>query len=413
MSQATSTAVELAQGTPSAPERVRAAPILRRASLGRRFLTMGRVGLHMMFHDKAKLIGTLVGVVFAVVLSNQQVGTFLGLLQKNVMLVENSGADLWITPSSTESLVSAAGQTLSTSALMAAKTTPGVEWAEPTLVVMGNVALPAGGTQQVQIIGTRLPRCKGGPWNLVAGQCSDLGHPDTIIIEHAERATLGGLNLGSVREINGRKLTVTGMTWGLLPFGPSYAFTEFETARELAKRPSDQISFALVGIEQGADPMQVKRALMARAPDVKVMTKAEFKASILHDLLTRTAIGVTFGSSALFGLIVGFVIVGLSMFSAVVDNVREFGTLKAIGCNNVDLALLLLVQSVAYALIGSLIGLALVTRVSLGIRSAKLALVIPPWLTLSTVGVMIFMCAFASMLALVRIRKVEPAMVFR
>ncbi|MEN9603834.1 MAG: hypothetical protein RL545_523, partial [Actinomycetota bacterium] len=73
---------------------------------------MGKVGLRMMFHDKAKLVGTLVGVVFAVVLSNQQVGTFLGLLQKNVMLVENAGADLWITPASTESLVSAAGQTL-------------------------------------------------------------------------------------------------------------------------------------------------------------------------------------------------------------------------------------------------------------------------------------------------------------
>jgi putative ABC transport system permease protein len=413
MSEATIQTVELSEPLQGARDLPRAAPILRRASFGRRFLTMGKVGLRMMFHDKAKLVGTLVGVVFAVVLSNQQVGTFLGLLQKNVMLVENAGADLWITPASTESLVSAAGQTLSTASLLAAKTTPGVAWAEPTLVVMGNVALPSGGTQQVQIIGTRLPRCKGGPWNLIAGQCSDLGQPDTIIIEHAERATLGGLNLGSVREINGRKLTVAGMTWGLLPFGPSYAFTEFETARELAKRPSDQISFALVGIEPGADLAAVKRALMERSPDVKVMTKAEFKASILHDLLTRTAIGVTFGSSAVFGLIVGFVIVGLSMFSAVVDNVREFGTLKAIGCNNIDLALLLFVQSVAYALIGSLIGLALVTRVSLGIRSAKLALVIPPWLTLSTVGAMIVLCAFASMLALLRIRKVEPAMVFR
>lgn len=391
----------------------RTVAVRRRASLAARFLNMAKVGLAMMFHDKAKLVGTLLGVVFAVVLSNQQVGTFLGLVQKNVMLVENAGADIWITPNATESLVSAAGQTLNTAALMQAKTTPGVSFAEPILVTVGNITLPGGGTQQIQVVGTRLPACKGGPWNLVAGSCADLAAPDSIIIEHAERATLGGMNVGSVREINNRKMTVVGLTWGLLPFGPSYSFTDFETARELSKRPSDQVSFVLVGVEPGADIEAIKRTLQARVPEAKVMTKGDFKASILHDLLTRTAIGVTFGSSAVFGLIVGFVIVGLSMFSAVVDNVREFGTLKAIGCNNIDLAMLLFVQSVTYACMGSLVGLALVTRVALGIRSAKLALVIPPWLTISTVGVMMFMCIFASGLALLRIRKVEPAMVFR
>ena len=41
------------------------------------------LALRMMFHDKAKLIGTTLGVVFAVVLSAQQLGILFGLLQKN------------------------------------------------------------------------------------------------------------------------------------------------------------------------------------------------------------------------------------------------------------------------------------------------------------------------------------------
>ncbi len=404
---------------PSSPEparerrAARARPIETRATLRERIFTMGKIGLSMMFHDKSKLLGTMVGVIFAVVLSNQQAGTFLGLLQKNVMLVDNSGADLWIVPQSSESLLSAAGQTVNTAALHQARTTKGVAWAEPTLLTMGNVHLPAGGTQQVQVIGTRLPDCKGGPWNLVAGRCEDLAGPDTIIVEHGERSTLGGLNLGSVREINGRNMTVVGFTWGLIPFGPSYAFTNFETARELGRAPSDQVSFVLVGLEPGADLDEVKRALAARVPETRVVTKSEFKSSTVREILTRTAIGITFGTSTAFGLIVGLVIVALSMFSAVVDNVREFGTLKAIGCTNFDLALLLFVQSVTYALLGSLIGLALVTRMAAGIRSAKLALMLPPWLTLGTLGLMVLLCTFASMLALLRVRKVEPAMVFR
>ena len=113
------------------------------------------------------------------------------------------------------------------------------------------------------------------------------------------------------------------------------------------------------------------------------------------------------------GLIIGFVIVALSMFSAVLDNVREFGTLKAIGATNRDLARLLVVQAIVYALIGSLIGLAFVTFVAGKIRSPQLAMFLPWQLLVGTVGVMIVMCVFASSLALLRLRKVEPGMVFR
>ena len=52
----------------------------KRAGFWVRWRTMGRVAIKMVFYDKLKLVGTLLGVVFAVVLSNQQAGTFLGLL---------------------------------------------------------------------------------------------------------------------------------------------------------------------------------------------------------------------------------------------------------------------------------------------------------------------------------------------
>ena len=143
------------------------------------------------------------------------------------------------------------------------------------------------------------------------------------------------------------------------------------------------------------------------------MTKKEFEASIRNFVLFKQSIGVTIGASALFGIVIGFVIVALSMFSAVLDRIREFGTLKAVGATNIDLGLLLLGQSIAYALIGSLIGLALVTGMANGMRSAKLTLIFPPALTIGTVLGMMLVCMFASSLALLRIRKVEPAAVFR
>ena len=115
----------------------------------------------------------------------------------------------------------------------------------------------------------------------------------------------------------------------------------------------------------------------------------------------------------MFGVIVGFVIVALSMFSAVVDNVREFGTLKAMGARTWDLAKLLFVQAIGYAFIGSTVGLFLVTRMAEGMRSPNLILVLPWWMYVGTFGFMTFLCIFASSLALLRVRSVEPGMVFR
>ncbi len=385
-------------------------PVNRTAGLLTRFRTMASVGLRMMFHSKLKLMGTLLGVVFAVVLSNQQLGTFLGLIYKNMMFIRNSNTDVWIIPKSTE--VVGPGK-LSISAHYQALTTPGVEDAQPVLIGGANVLLPTGGSQQVTLVGTQFPKYVGGPWNIVAGSREALSLPDTLIFEDSERELLGGLNLGSVREVNGRRMTVGGFTWGLIPFGPSYAFADYEVARELLKTPRDEVALVLVKLKPGANAAAVKMELATRVPDAKVFDRRDFEASILKFIFTKTAIGITFGTSTLFGLIVGFVIVSLSMFSSVVDNIREFGTLKAVGVTNWDLTMLLFVQSVAYGLLGSLVGLALVSQMAKGIRSAKLALNLPPWLTLATVLTMILMCVFASSLALMRLRKVEPAMVFR
>jgi putative ABC transport system permease protein len=388
-----------------------AGPITTRASLLTRLRVMSAVAVRMMLHDRLKSIGTLVGVVFATLLANQQAGTFMGLLEKNTMLVANTRADVWIVPRTLPTLQQAAP--MSISVLHRAQVTPGVAWAEPLAFGGASLKVPGGGTEQLTVVGTRLPRGAGGPWNIVRGSVNDLREPGALFFENAERVKYGGMNLRSQRELNGRTVHAVGFTWGLIPFGPAYAFAEYDTARDLLRLDRDQVNFVLVGTQPGQSPEQLRDALRARLPDAQVLTSREFEAKIRRYLLTQTAIGVSFGTSTLFGLLVGFVIVALTMFSSVIDNLREFGTLKAIGATNWDLAIILLVQSVLFALSGTLLGLALVSRIAEGIRSANLALILPPWIYLGTFAVMTLMCIAASSLALIRVRRVEPGMVFR
>lgn len=403
--------VQDAQGeSASHPPAARALP--GRASLGVRWRAMARVGIKMMLHDKLKMLGTLVGVIFAVLLANQQLATFMGLLSKNVLFLRNSGADVWIAPPGTNQFQ--AGKQLGDFALMRARVTDGVEWAEPLLLGGATVATPVGGAEPVTLIGVHLPITGGGPWNMVAGKPEVLARPDTMIFEDADREKLGGLNLGSVREVSGHKVQVGGFTYGLIPFGPSYAFAGFDLARELLKVPRDRLNFVMIKVKPGVDPKRMATDLQARlGGDVKVMTREQYMTNIYTFLLKSTPIGITFGTSTVFGLIVGFVIVSLSMFSAVVDNLREFGTLKALGTTTADLAKLLFVQSVAYAVVGSTIGLALVSNLANAIRSPRLALVLLPQTFGGTFVVMTILCVIASSLALFRLHRLEPAVVFR
>jgi len=375
-----------------------------------RLLAMARLGVSMMLHNRLKLAGTLSGVVLAVVLGVQQLSILLGLLHKNTMLVENAKADLWILPAGTQMLQ--AGGRLADSVLQRARATAGVMAAEPLLYGSVTLRKATGGTEPVTLIGTSLPGGLGGPWNLVAGSARALAQPDTVIVEDSERERYGGLNLGSELELNGYQVRVGGFTWGLLPYGPAYAFTEIDVARAIQKIPSDRMNFVLVALDDRSQLASVERALKERLPEVTVLSKREFSKSIVDQLL-KQQLGMSFGISTLFGVSVGLMIVALSMFSSVVERLREFGTLKAIGCTGFDLAALLVTQSVVYAAFGSLVGLALIGRFCEAIRGPRLVPIIPNFIYAVVPGVMVLLCILAAGLAVRRVVKLEPGRVFQ
>jgi putative ABC transport system permease protein len=383
--------------------------LVRRNRLGRYRSTM-TLGLRMALHAKPKFIGTVLGVVFAVVLAAQQLGVLFGLLDKNTQFVDNAGADIWIVPPGTN--YTNPGQKMSTALLNQARVTPGVAQASALIMAGTTIQKPGGGAEATTMLGVDLDTMLGGPYNIVAGDRDVLRQPDTMFFDDAVRDTFGGINVGSVRELGGYQIKVGGFTWGLLPFGPAFSFANIDLARTIAKVPTDQLNFVLIKVAPGYTPDQVAATLRANITTADVITQKSFHNKIIRQLL-KDQLGISFGTSTAFGLIIGFIIVMLSMYSSVIDNLREFGTLKAIGLTNWDLMRMLAVQSVMYALVGSLIGLGLVSLMAQGISSAKLAVIVPPLLVMITPMIMTVMCLLASLLALSRVAKLEPGMVFR
>jgi putative ABC transport system permease protein len=386
-------------------------PATPRQPLPRRLATMARIGWHLMTFNRLRLMATLLGVVFAAILANQSIGTMLGLIDKFAMLERHAGADIWILPLGTQVLQG--GKTISMATVLAARGVPGVELAMPMILVGGSIKLPSGGAAQVQIVGTVAPRHLGGPWNIVQGSREAMSQGDAVIVDDSQREEFGNLNLGSRREVNDRLTTIAGFTYGLTGVGASFAFAEFDYARQLGNIPRDQTNFGLVKVAPGANLQQVHRQLVALLPDALVLTTPELDAMMTNNLLRVSPIGIIFSALAAFGVFIGFIIVSLSIFSAVSDNLREFGTLKAVGARGLDLALLLLAQAIAYGLLGSTLGLGTVAAAAQALNSGKMLILIEPWMIVATFVLMTGMCCAASLISLVRLWRVEPGMVFR
>src|SRR5262249_17313717 len=135
-------------------------------------------------------------------------------------------------------------------------------------------------------------------------------------------------------------------------------------------------------------------------PEAAVVTSAQLKESTRRFVLFDQGVGMMIFSATIIDLFVGFAIVSLAMFTSVLENIREFATMKAMGTTTLDLAKLLLIQSFLFAATGTCFGVAIVCAIVWISRSARYNLTLNPTMVANSVGMVVLLCVAASMLAL-------------
>lgn len=123
--------------------------------------------------------------------------------------------------------------------------------------------------------------------------------------------------------------------------------------------------------------------------------------------------GITFGTLVIFAVITGFFIIGLTMYSSVLDRINDYGTLKAIGARNKYVRKLILTQAVIFALTGFLLAMMLLMGMKQGMANAGLILDFNPPLLGILLFITLLISVGGSLFAIGKINKLEPASVFR
>jgi putative ABC transport system permease protein len=129
--------------------------------------------------------------------------------------------------------------------------------------------------------------------------------------------------------------------------------------------------------------------------------------------LASSGIALSTGTLIIFALIAGFFIIGLTMYSSALDRLKDYGTLKAIGASNKYITKLILMQALLFTVVGFAVGLGLLEGFRAGVANSGLIFSFSPLVLLSMFSTIGFISLSGASFALIRIRSVEPAAVFR
>ena len=383
-----------------------------RARSGKRTIPMVvKLAYRNLFHDRLSFAVTIVGIVFSVVLVAVQTGIYLGSEKKIAAILDQAPADLWVVPLGTKSYDDPS--LLSGRERHMVLSTPGVQNAEDMVVSFARWRKPEGGTTTILLVGSEAVSDAPLPWNIAEGSREALEAPNTVAIDKSYFPDLGIKAVNDQAEINGVNVEVAATTRRIRSFTTlPFVFTSIEEARRLTGTGQNQATYERVLLTPGADLEAVRHEIVARLPDTEVLTQTEFVKRSQAYWLFQTGAGAALIAGAVLGLIVGVVIVAQTLYSSTKDHINEFATLRALGAGAGYIVKVILMQAVLSGFIGFMLGLALSLGVIQAAQDTKLTIVMTPGLAASLFAITIGMCIFAAISAIVKVVRIDPAVVF-
>jgi putative ABC transport system permease protein len=294
---------------------------------------------------------------------------------------------------------------------------PGVDWAVRLYKGLSRGRLDDGTFQQIILIGLDDASMVGAPVHMIMGHVSDLRRPDAIIIDEAgfEQLWPGEpLKVGKVFEMNDRRAMVVGICKARQTFQTfPIVYTRYSQATTFAPPERKMMSFVLASPQPNV-PIDVVCQRIHDQTGLQAMTNDQFAWKTITYYLEKTGIPINFGITVLLGFIVGTAIAGQTFYLFTIENLRQFGALKAMGAGNLKLLSMIMLQAAVVAMIGYSLGVGAAALFGQMAKNSSRLAFFMPWQVLWGTGLaVILISVLASLLSIRRVMVLEPAIVFQ
>lgn len=304
---------------------------------------INRLVVENLKHRPIRTLLSILAIAIQVTMVLTLVGVSTGMLHEQVKRSRGIGADIVVRAPQSSLLTLSAGN-LNPRFVPFIEKVPHVTAATGVLLAQNGFLTTVTG---VDLAG--LDRISGGFRYLRGGPFQG---PDDIIIDDYY-AKENKLHVGSA-------VTILNQSWrvsGIVEPGILARFVvPIETLQKLTSN-SNKLSAIYVKVDRPENIRAVVDNLKHRMPDYGITPMEELisQISVTNIPMLREFINVVIG----LGVLIGFLVVFLSMYTAVLERTREIGVLKALGASPVYIINIILRETFLLAVCGSIIGIGL------------------------------------------------------
>lgn len=297
---------------------------------------------------------------------------------------------------------------------------PGVRWAVHFFKGQPRAKAPDGQFRVAFLLGVDDASLTGAPEQrkLILGSVESLPDPNAVIIDLAGYHFFfpgQPLELGETFEMNDHRAKVVGIADASAPFTTFPVFySRYSQALNFVGRERKLLSFVLVNAAPGVPIPELTRRI--RAPTgLQALTGDQFGWMTILYFIRNTGIPVNFGLTVAIALIVGTVVAGQTFYIFTIENLKQFGALKAIGTTNRRIVGMILLQALVVGVIGYALSMGLAAGFSSMTerREATRGIVLLWQVMAGTAGVVMFIVLISSVLSIRKVLVLESAIVFR
>lgn len=378
---------------------------------------MNFVALKMLTGDRAKYLGLVFTIAFSTFLIENQTSIFAGILKRTGSQIKDvTDAEIWVMDPKTEYFEQT--KALKDTDLTRVRGVEGVLWAVK-LFKGSPVARTLDGKFAVSFcLGLDDATLTGAPRQMVLGSWERLREPDAVVIDKAGYVLLfpgEPLRLDRTIELNDHKATIVGISDASAPFVSwPVMHTRYSQAVNFIGRERTQLSYILVRPQPEVSAADLTRRIEAQT-GLRARTSEEFQWDCVVYYLKNTGIPVNFGITIAIALIVGVVVAGQTFYIFTIENLKQFGALKAIGVTNWRITGMIVLQALTVGTLGFSLGsglCALFFVITLNNPPTRGLVLL--WQNMIGTGVAILVIiVLASLLSIRRVLVLEPAEVFR
>ena len=382
------------------------------------------IAIKMLVGNRGKYFGIVFGVFLSAMIITQQSSIFVGLISRTYgFLTDTTYPDIWVMDPAVQYVDDF--KPMTDTKLLQVRGIEGVAWAVPLYKGLLKARLEDGSFQQTNVIGIDDASLTGGPPIMLSGSVADLRQSDGVIVDEngnqkrfARKNPVAGLPniplvVGDTLEINDRRAVVVGIARVQRTFQTNpVIYTTFSRALTFAPKERKGTTYILVKTGKDTNKEDVAKRITALT-GLKALTNDQFSKETVTYFLKNTGIPINFGIAVILGFFIGTAIAGQTFYGFTVDNIRYFGTLKAMGASNFLLLRMILLQAIIVGFIGYGAGTGVASLFYYLSKNSELAFRLP-WQVLAITGFAVTLtCMISAMLSMLKVIFLEPAIVFK